>query len=98
MRVASLGRQQVGVGSDYSRLADALGDCKEGVSGVELETVQGDGCCVAVHGVRNARHGFTASEGEKKWEAMTNKAGDRRRTLSVCNNNIRGSSSWMYRP
>lgn len=40
----------MGVGSDYSRLADALGDCEEGVSGVELETVQGDGCCVAVHG------------------------------------------------
>lgn len=34
-----------------SRLADALCDCEEGISGVELDTIYGDGCCVAVHGV-----------------------------------------------
>lgn len=36
---------------DDSRLADALCDCEEGISGVELDTIYGDGCCVAVHGV-----------------------------------------------
>lgn len=36
---------------DDSRLADALCDCEEGISGVKLDPVYGDGCCVAIHDV-----------------------------------------------
>lgn len=72
-----------------SRLANALCDCEEGISGVELDPVYGDGCCVAVHGVGGGvceetrdMNGLGMNQGENR--SLPDDERDRRSPTKSC--------------